>query len=79
MVPYWRLDQRQPLDVQTAEAAAGRDHQTEREPEELGFRHEAQIAAGEEREPKRPRVEVRVVIRGKYERALGEVLSAPRP
>ena len=60
------------------EPTACADDPAERQPEELLLRHEAEEAAREQRDPERPRVEVRPVVRGEHAAAVRDVL-ATRP
>src|SRR4029453_1747285 len=57
------------------EGAARPDDWAERPPEQLGLFHEAEVALRPDRQPKRPGIEVRDVVRGEHVPAfLGQIL-----
>src|SRR5262249_34904437 len=61
-----------------SEGASGAEHRGERPPVQLRLRHEAKPSLREERNPERPRVEVRRMIRREDETALRKQLQTTR-
>jgi hypothetical protein len=62
------------------ESAAGADDRPQRPPEQLRLGHEAQVALRKERDPQRPGIEVRDVVRGEHEASvLRDILDTLGP